>query len=604
MRIACLQFAPQVADVENNLTKADAILSEANSDDLDLDLLVLPELAFTGYNFKSLGHISPYLEESSTGISSLWARNTALKHDCTVVVGYPEKVDPTLNWPTDPEYYNSAIAVNGDGETVANYRKTHLYYTDETWALEGSHGFFAGRLPGLGQTAMGICMDLNPYKFEAPWNKFEFGQHVLDSGARLVIVSMAWLTNENPQEFTSTPLEPDSMTLLYWVSRLEPLIRANSNQEVIVVFANRCGIEGDATYAGTSTVVGIQSGEIWVYGIMGRGETGLLVVDTDSEPYAKLAYSPLQPKVQSGNDVPPESEASSGNDPYPEQKTRDQVLDSPDYHYKQSLDYSNDNTRGDKQTWHAEFTQYLGEQNYYESPEYSRKPLDNNAPEPKVSHAAREPKPRLDIKSLQLDIPPDQYMLRRYLEADSPVSHREMSTFLNHSTTAPVEELRGLQKGTDEFVPFYPDMAENDKRFSLRSDVSVWNNQPGRRKSDLGPRKPEVVPGWRRVIGTSTGLTASGNLPIGIVGEEATTTDHYHDSRPRTNFDGSTARIRPMTWQGAIPAVLSYRPTSCHPTQHHKQLQRKLGEADGALHTNISEMRGAALGGRKCPNEK
>lgn len=48
MRIACLQFAPQVADVENNLTKADAILNEADSDDLDLDLLVLPELAFTG----------------------------------------------------------------------------------------------------------------------------------------------------------------------------------------------------------------------------------------------------------------------------------------------------------------------------------------------------------------------------------------------------------------------------------------------------------------------------------------------------------------------------------------------------------------------------
>lgn len=291
---------------------------------------------------------------------------------------------------------------------------------------------------------------------------------------------MAWLTNENPQEFTSTPLEPDSMTLLYWVSRLEPLIRADSNQEVIVVFANRCGIEGDATYAGTSTVVGIQSGEIWVYGIMGRGETGLLVVDTDSEPYAKLAYSPLQPKVQSGNDVPPESEASSNNDPYPEQKNRDQVLDSPDDHYKQSSDYSRENTRGDEQTWHVESTPNLGGQDYHESPKYFGKPLDNGAPEPKVSHAARESKPRLDIKSLQLDIPPDQYMLRRYLEAESPVSHREMSTFSNQSTTAPLEELRGLQKGTDEFVPFYPDMAENDKRFSLRSDVSVWNNQPGR----------------------------------------------------------------------------------------------------------------------------
>lgn len=48
MRIACLQFAPQVADVENNLTKADQVLNEADPGDLDLDLLVLPELAFTG----------------------------------------------------------------------------------------------------------------------------------------------------------------------------------------------------------------------------------------------------------------------------------------------------------------------------------------------------------------------------------------------------------------------------------------------------------------------------------------------------------------------------------------------------------------------------
>lgn len=49
MRIGCLQFAPQVADVDNNLNRADAVLSRANPDDLDsLDLLVVPELAFSG----------------------------------------------------------------------------------------------------------------------------------------------------------------------------------------------------------------------------------------------------------------------------------------------------------------------------------------------------------------------------------------------------------------------------------------------------------------------------------------------------------------------------------------------------------------------------
>lgn len=46
MRIACLQFAPQVGDVDNNLNRADSVLSKANPD--DLDLLVLPELAFSG----------------------------------------------------------------------------------------------------------------------------------------------------------------------------------------------------------------------------------------------------------------------------------------------------------------------------------------------------------------------------------------------------------------------------------------------------------------------------------------------------------------------------------------------------------------------------
>lgn len=76
------------------------------------------------------------------------------------MVGYPEKVDPLLKWPTNPEYYSAATVVNGEGETVANYRKTHLYYTDETWALEGPAGFFDGWLERLGQTAIGICMDL------------------------------------------------------------------------------------------------------------------------------------------------------------------------------------------------------------------------------------------------------------------------------------------------------------------------------------------------------------------------------------------------------------------------------------------------------------
>ncbi|KDN63064.1 putative N-terminal amidase [Colletotrichum sublineola] len=342
MRIGCLQFAPQVGDVNNNLNRADAVLSRADPD--GLDLLVLPELAFTGklyaegrgvrvlefqllivmgtmndtlingYNFTSLQHIAPYLEHSGSGITSLWARTTALKYNCNLVVGYPEKVDVTDDWPASPEYYNSALVVNEDGETIANYRKSHLYYTDETWALEGEEGFYRGHIPGLGRTSIGICMDINPYKFEAPWHAYEFAFHVLESYSNLVILSMAWLTRENAQVFTSTPNEPDMDTLTYWVARLEPLIRENSNDEIIVVLCNRSGIEDNAVYAGTSAVLGVQNGEVKIYGILGRGEKKLLVVDTNDAPYAKLVHRPESEEpiaAQSGIPGGTEPQASS-----------------------------------------------------------------------------------------------------------------------------------------------------------------------------------------------------------------------------------------------------------------------------------------------------
>lgn len=116
-----------------------------------------PTNRHAGYNFKSLQQISPYLEPSGSGISSLWARTTALKYNTNVVVGYPERVDVSSTWATGPEHYSSAIIVNGEGETVANYRKSFLYSTDESWALEGKHGFFQGHVCGLGRMAMGIC---------------------------------------------------------------------------------------------------------------------------------------------------------------------------------------------------------------------------------------------------------------------------------------------------------------------------------------------------------------------------------------------------------------------------------------------------------------
>ncbi len=106
--------------------------------------------------------------------------------------------------------------------------------------------------------------------------------------ANLIIVTMAWLTREKGHLFSRLPHEPDLESLLYWVQRLEPVIKADRNDEVIVIFCNRSGVEDGAVYSGTSAVLGIKDGEVMVYGLLGRGVKELLVVDTNNPPFAKL----------------------------------------------------------------------------------------------------------------------------------------------------------------------------------------------------------------------------------------------------------------------------------------------------------------------------
>ena len=124
----------------------------------------------------------------------------------------------------------------------------------------------------------------SPYKFEAPWSAWEFAYHILHRQTNLAVLSMAWLTREDARSYSRSPKDPDMETLAYWVARLEPLIRAEGEDEIIVIFANRCGVEGEAVFSGTSAVLGIQHGEVKLYGVLGRGEKELLIVDTSKRP--------------------------------------------------------------------------------------------------------------------------------------------------------------------------------------------------------------------------------------------------------------------------------------------------------------------------------
>lgn len=91
--------------------------------------------------------------------------------------------------------------------------------------------------------------------------------------------------------------------MTYWVQRMEPIIRAENDDEIVFVFCNRCGIEGDTVYAGTSTVISIKQGECRVHGLLPRGRESLLVVDTDSPPLGKLIS---RADADAESDTPPE----------------------------------------------------------------------------------------------------------------------------------------------------------------------------------------------------------------------------------------------------------------------------------------------------------
>ena len=52
----------------------------------------------------------------------------------------------------------------------------------------------------------------------------------------------------------------------------------------VLVLANKCGVEASAVYTGTSVILRVGYGKVDVLGILGMGEDGLLVADTEQAP--------------------------------------------------------------------------------------------------------------------------------------------------------------------------------------------------------------------------------------------------------------------------------------------------------------------------------
>lgn len=144
MRVGFVQFRPVFGDPGANL---DTMLRLVAS--VDADLLVLPELANTGYTFTAKDELRDVAEPFDRSVTLDALHALASERDCALVAGFGERDGENL--------YNSAALLLPGGERKL-YRKIHLFGTENLFFAPGDIPFEVHDFRGV-KLGMMICFD-------------------------------------------------------------------------------------------------------------------------------------------------------------------------------------------------------------------------------------------------------------------------------------------------------------------------------------------------------------------------------------------------------------------------------------------------------------
>jgi len=143
MRVALVQFEPVFGERDWNVERLLALCRENPA-----DLYVLPELAYTGYQFVSAEETRSLADDlESPRIRAF--KEAARDLDAAIVFGFPEISGASV--------YNASLAVLPDGRSYL-YRKTHRFYKDTLYFSPGDTGFVVFEFRGA-RVGMAICFD-------------------------------------------------------------------------------------------------------------------------------------------------------------------------------------------------------------------------------------------------------------------------------------------------------------------------------------------------------------------------------------------------------------------------------------------------------------
>ena len=236
MKVGFLQTFPAFGKKTENVDQAISTISRLNA-----DLVVLPELFNTGYQFTSREETVALAEKVPDGQTTQALINLAKKKHLYLVAGLAERENDCC--------YNSAVLVGPDG-FIACYRKLHLFYHEKRWFEPGNAELGVYDI-GHARIGMMICFD---------WFFLEVARYLALKGADIIC-------------------HPSNLVLPYCPNAM--ITRCIENR-VFAITANRIGMERRSeeslTFIGTSQVLGTK-GEILYRASSDREESIVVEID-------------------------------------------------------------------------------------------------------------------------------------------------------------------------------------------------------------------------------------------------------------------------------------------------------------------------------------
>ncbi len=236
LKIAYIQSAPLLNQTQANILQLDKLFDMVKT----ADLVVLPELANSGYNFPRRQDALLSAEEAGKGAFHDFLAKKAAGNNQIIISGLNEKEGTRL--------YNSAVIYDHNGYLRGLYRKLHLFLNEKEIFEPGNSGLPLYHIGGL-KIGIQICFD---WAFPESWRILSLnGAHIIAHPSNLVL------------PYAQTAVAGYALT-----------------GNTFIITANRVGTDRALTFTGQSLIVGPKGNTLAKAGEKST-ETGIAAVNLD-----------------------------------------------------------------------------------------------------------------------------------------------------------------------------------------------------------------------------------------------------------------------------------------------------------------------------------